>query len=46
MNKIFPHNLAQHCEIGMNWTPPPDGYNSDAPGSFFKLHWIEMRLPR
>ena len=37
-NKFTPKTVAQYSEIEMNWTPPPQGYNVDAPGNFFELH--------
>jgi len=37
-NKFTPHNVAQYSDIGMNWTPPPQGYNIDSEGNDFKLH--------
>ena len=35
--KFYPKNVALYVEVGMKWTPPPRGYNVDAPGNFFKL---------
>lgn len=37
-NKFTPHNCMQYSEIGMEWSPPPEGLNVDAPGNTFKLH--------
>ena len=37
-NKFTPHNVTQYSEIGMNWSPPPKGYNVDAPDNYFKLY--------
>ena len=37
-NKFMPKNVAIYNEVGMNWTAPPDGYNVDTPGNYFKLH--------
>ena len=37
-NKFTPKSVALFSEIDMNWTPPPSGYNVDAPGNFFALH--------
>jgi len=37
-NKFYPKSVALYSEIGMNWSPPPMGYNVDAPDNFFKLH--------
>ena len=37
-NKFTPKNVALFSEVGMNWTPPPDGYNVETPGNYFKLH--------
>jgi len=36
-NKFYPKNVALLEEIGLNWTPPPQGYNVDKPGNFFTL---------
>jgi len=36
-NKVCPKTVALFAEIGMNWSPPPKGYNIDAPGNFFEL---------
>jgi len=37
-NKCLPHNVTQYSKIGMNWSPPPEGYNVDKPGNYFKLY--------
>lgn len=37
-NKFTPHSVAQYSKIGMEWTPPPQGFNVDAPGNFISLH--------
>ena len=37
-NKCYPHNAAQYSEIGMKWSKPPQGYNVDKPGNYFKLY--------
>jgi hypothetical protein len=36
-NKICPKTVALFAEIEMSWSPPPKGYNVDAPGNFFEL---------
>ncbi len=36
-SKFYPKNTALLTEIGMNWTPPPAGFNVDRPGNFIKL---------
>lgn len=36
-NKFYPKTVALFSEIDMNWTPPPKGYNVDAPGNLFEL---------
>jgi len=38
MNKFYPKTVVLYSEIGMNWSPPPQGYNVDAPGNYFKLY--------
>ena len=38
INKFYPKSVALYSEIGMNWSPPPQGYNVDAPGNYFKLY--------
>ena len=35
--KFYPKNPALLTEIGMNWTPPPAGFNVDRPGNFITL---------
>lgn len=46
-NKFTPHNVAQYSEIGMDWSPPPEGYNHDKPGNYFKLYdWDFTELNR
>ena len=37
-NKFTPHNVTQYSSIGMDWSPPPEGYNVDKPGNYFKLY--------
>ncbi len=37
INKFYPKSVALYTEIGMNWSPPPQGYNVDAPGNYFTL---------
>ncbi|MBI3921581.1 MAG: DUF4091 domain-containing protein [Armatimonadetes bacterium] len=37
-NKFYPKNAAMYTEIGMKWDPPPQGYNVDKPGNFFRLY--------
>ena len=37
-NKFYPKTVAMYSEIGMKWSPPPQGYNVDAPDNFFKLY--------
>ena len=37
-NKFTPHSAVQYSEIGMNWSPPPEGYNIEGPGNHFRLH--------
>ena len=37
-HKFTPHNVIQYSEIGMKWLPPPEGYNVDKPGNYFKLY--------
>ena len=36
-SKFYPKNTALLTEIGMNWTPPPAGFNVDQPGNFIRL---------
>ncbi len=36
-SKFYPKNAALLTEIGMNWTPPPRGFNVDEPGNFITL---------
>jgi hypothetical protein len=36
-NKVCPKTVGLFAEIGMNWSPPPKGYNVDTPGNFFEL---------
>ena len=38
INKFYPKTVALFSEIGMNWSPPPEGYNVDKPGNYFKLY--------
>ena len=35
--KFYPKNAALLTEIGMNWTPPPAGFNIDRPDNFITL---------
>ena len=37
-NKFTPHNAGQYSEIGMNWSPPPEGFNVDKPENYFRLY--------
>ena len=37
-NKFTAANSLQYSTIGMDWSPPPAGYNVDKPGNFFKLY--------
>ncbi|GAG71456.1 unnamed protein product, partial [marine sediment metagenome] len=37
-NKFTPKNVGLFSEIGMKWDPPPEGYNIDQPGNYFKLY--------
>ena len=37
VSKFYPKNTALLTEIGMNWTPPPAGFNVDRPGNFITL---------
>lgn len=37
VNKATPHNVTQFSEIGMNWSPPPEGLNVDKEGNYFEL---------
>ncbi len=37
INKFYPKSVVLYSEIGMNWSPPPEGYNVDKPGNYFKL---------
>ena len=32
-NKFTPLNVGQYSKIGMEWSPPPQGYNVDAPAT-------------
>jgi hypothetical protein len=36
-NKFCPKTVGLFAEIDMNWSPPPKGFNVDAPGNFFEL---------
>jgi len=36
--KFYPYSPALYEEIGMKWDPPPQGYNVDVPGNYFKLY--------
>jgi hypothetical protein len=36
-SKFYPKSAALLTEIGMNWTPPPAGFNVDRPGNFITL---------
>ncbi len=36
-NKFTPKNVAIYTPIGLEWDPPPQGFNVDAPGNFFRL---------
>ena len=38
INKYYPKSVVLYSEIGMNWSPPPEGYNVDKPGNYFKLY--------
>lgn len=35
--KFYPKSVGLLTEIGMNWVPPPRGFNVDAPGNFITL---------
>ena len=37
-NKFYPKTAALYSEIGMKWSPPPQGYNVDAAGNVFRLY--------
>lgn len=37
-NRFDPKTPALYSEIGLEWTPPPLGYNVDGEDNFFKLH--------
>jgi hypothetical protein len=37
-NLLSPKSVALYDEIGMEWTPPPHGFNVDVPGNYFELH--------
>ena len=37
IDKFYPKSVVLYSEIGMNWSPPPQGYNVDAPENFFSL---------
>ena len=37
IDKFYPKSVVLYTEIGMNWSPPPQGYNIDAPDNFFEL---------
>ena len=37
-NKFAPKNAALYTPIGLRWDPPPEGYNVDKPGNFFRLY--------
>jgi Glycoside hydrolase 123 N-terminal domain/Glycoside hydrolase 123, catalytic domain len=38
INKFCPKTVGLYAEIGMNWSPPPKGYNVNSPENFFKLY--------
>lgn len=35
---FVPKSAAMYTEVGLEWTPPPEGYGVDAPGNVFGLH--------
>ena len=44
-NKFTPKSVHMFSEIGMSWTPPPDGFNADTPDNYFRLHdWDFSKL--
>ena len=38
INKFYPGSVVLFTEIGMNWSPPPHGYNVNKPGNYFELY--------
>ena len=42
-NKFTPHNCFQYTDIGLEWSPPPRGFNVDAPDNHFKLYGWDFR---
>ena len=38
LNKFYPKTVVLYSEIGMSWTRPPEGYNVDKSGNYFKFH--------
>jgi Glycoside hydrolase 123, catalytic domain/Glycoside hydrolase 123 N-terminal domain len=38
INKFYPKAVTLYTEIGMKWSPPPEGYNVDKPGNYFTLY--------
>ena len=38
VNKFNPSNCALYTEVGLKWSPPPKGYNVDAPNNYIKLY--------
>lgn len=36
-NKFAPKSVAMHTEIGIDWSPPPKGYDVDEPGNLFTI---------
>lgn len=36
-NKFTPKNIGLYTPIGLEWDPPPQGFNVDAPDNFFRL---------
>lgn len=43
VNKFTPHNCLQYSTIGLEWSPPPKGFNVKAPGNYFKLYDWDFR---
>lgn len=37
-NKFYPKTVAMYSEIGMKWSPPPQGYNVNGTDNFFMLY--------
>ena len=41
-NKFAPKNVGMFADINYQWSPPPKGYNVDAPGNLFKLGKFDL----